>query len=98
MKEHSYCKGDRKMMLGGADCYILKDSDGQPCGVLFVELGFDIMKLKDFSITEAIIYLENNEIPFMWRGGIKGTLRFRKQEDIEREKLKKECILKEIEK
>lgn len=83
------------MMLNGADCYILKDSDGQLGGVLFIELGFDIMKLKDFSLTEAIIYLENNDIPFMCRGGVKGTLCFKRQEDIEREKLRKEGILEE---
>ena len=69
-------------MLAESDCYILKGQDGQLNGVLFVDLGFDILKLKDFSITEAIIYLENNNIPFMCRTGVKGTLCFKKQGDI----------------
>lgn len=73
------------MIVDNGDMYIPVNEDGFPTGVLFVERGFDILKLKDMSITDALIYLDKNNISALYRGGVEGTLRF-KQYDSEVEK------------
>ena len=73
------------MIVDNGDMYISVNEDGFPTGVLFVERGFDILKLKDMTITDALIYLDKNNISVLYRGGSKGTLRF-KQYDSEVEK------------
>ena len=65
------------MIVDNGDMYIPINEDGFPIGVLFVERGFDILKLKDMTITDALVYLDKNEISFLYRGGVKGTLRFK---------------------
>ena len=73
------------MIVDNGDMYIPVNEDGFPTGVLFVERGFEILKLKDMTITDALIYLDKNNISVLYRGGVKGTLRF-KQYDSEVEK------------
>lgn len=65
------------MTIANRDMYIPINEDGFPIGVLFVERGFDILKLKGMSITEALVYLDKNNIETLYRGGVKGTLRFK---------------------
>ena len=67
------------MIVDTGDMYIPINKDGFPIGVLFVERGFDILKLKDMTITEAMVYLDKNDIPALFRGGVEGTLRFKEQ-------------------
>ena len=62
-----------------SDMYIIKNDDGDLTGVLEVDIGFDIMKLKDFTLPEALIYLDNHNIRAVYRGGVKGVLRFKKE-------------------
>lgn len=83
------------MIVDNGDMYILVNEDGFPTGVLFVERGFDILKLKDMTITDALIYLDKNNISALYRGCVKGTLRF-KQYDSEVEKLQTKKNWKEI--
>ena len=73
------------MIVDNGDMYITVNEDGFPTGVLFVERGFDILKLKDMTITDALIYLDKKNISVLYRGGCKGTLCF-KQYDSEVEK------------
>ena len=73
------------MIVDTGDMYIPINEDGFPIGVLFVERGFDILKLKDMTFTEAMVYLDKNNISALYRGGVRGTLRF-KQRDSEVEK------------
>ena len=61
------------------------NEDACPTGVLSAERGFAILKLKGMTITDALIYLDKNNISVLYRGGVKGTLRF-KQYDSEVEK------------
>ena len=67
------------MIVDTGDMYVPINKDGFPIGVLFVERGFDILKLKDMNITEALVYLDKNNISALYRGGVKGTLRFKEQ-------------------
>ena len=62
------------------DHYVVNNDNGEPIGFLQVDIGFDIMKLKDFTLPEALVYLENNHIPAIYLGGVKGWLHFKKQE------------------
>ena len=39
--------------------------------------GFDILKLKGMTITDALVYLDKNNVEMLYRGGVKGTLRFK---------------------
>lgn len=54
-------------------------------GYLEVPRNFNIMELKDFTLTEAIIYLDKNNIPFKLKIGISGNLRFKEQTMFEKE-------------
>lgn len=65
------------MIVDNGAMYIPVNEDGFPIGVLFVERGFDILKLKDMTITDALIYLDKNNISALYRGGVEGTLRFK---------------------
>ena len=65
------------MIVDNGDMYIHINEDGFPIGVLFVERGFDILKLKNMTITDALVYLDKNNISALYRGGAKGTLRFK---------------------
>ncbi len=65
------------MIVDNGDMYIPINEDGFPIGVLFVERGFDILKLKNMTITDALAYLDKNDISALYRGGVKGTLRFK---------------------
>jgi hypothetical protein len=67
------------MIVDNGDMYIPINEDGFPIGVLFVERGFDILKLKDMTITDALVYLDKNDIAALYRGGVKGTLRFKQR-------------------
>ena len=67
------------MIVDNGDMYIPINEEGFPIGVLFVERGFDILKIKDMSFTEAIAYLAKNNVKFLSRGGVKGTLRFKEK-------------------
>lgn len=67
------------MIVDTGDMYIPINEDGFPIGVLFVEQGFDILKLKDMTFTEAMVYLDKNNISALYRGGVRGTLRFKQQ-------------------
>lgn len=58
------------MIVDNGDMYIPVNSEGFPVGVLFVERGFDILKLKDMTITDA-------NVDMLYRGGVKGTLKFK---------------------
>lgn len=69
------------MIVDNGDVYIPVDSKGFPIGVLFVERGFDILKLKDMTITDALIYLDKNNISALYRGGVEGTLKFKENSD-----------------
>lgn len=62
------------------DRYVVNNDNGDPIGILQVEIGFDIMKLKAFTLPEALVYLENNHIPAIYMSGVKGRLHFKKQE------------------
>ena len=57
--------------------FLLKDKDGVISGYLEVDKDFDIMKLKDMTYTEAIMYLLENKITFRSRGGYPPTLHFK---------------------
>ena len=57
--------------------FLLKDKDGVISGYLEVDKDFDIMKLKDMTYTEAIMYLLENKIAFRSRGGYPPTLHFK---------------------
>lgn len=65
------------MIVDSGDMYIPVDSEGFPVGVLFVGRGFDILKLKGMTITDALVYLDKNNISALYRGGVKGTLKFK---------------------
>lgn len=65
-------------MLDFSDMYIIKNDNGDSTGVLEVDVGFDIMKLKDFTLTEALVYLDKHNIRARYRGGVKGALHFKK--------------------
>ena len=65
------------MIVENGDMYIPINEEGFPVGVLFVERGFDILKLKDMTITDALVYFDKNDISALYRGGVKGTLRFK---------------------
>ena len=67
------------MIVDTGDMYIPINNQGFPVGVLFVERGFDILKLKDMAITDALVYLDKNNISALYRGGVKGTLRFKEK-------------------
>lgn len=67
------------MIVDTGDLYIPINEEGFPTGVLFVERGFDIMKLKGMTFTEAITYLDKNNVGVLYRGGVKGTLRFKEK-------------------
>ena len=67
------------MIVDNGDMYIPINEDGFPIGVLFVEKGFDILKLKDMTFTDAIMYLTKNNVKFLSRGGVKGTLKFKEK-------------------
>lgn len=65
------------MIVDSGDMYIPVNNEGFPVGVLFVERGFDILKLKGMTITDALIYLDKNNISALYRGGVEGTLKFK---------------------
>lgn len=65
------------MIVDNGDMYIPVNSEGFPVGVLFVERGFDILKLKGMTITDALVYLNKNNVDMLYRGGVKGTLKFK---------------------
>lgn len=65
------------MIVDNGDMYIPVNNEGFPVGVLFVERGFDILKLKGMTITDALVYLDKNNVEMLYRGGVKGTLRFK---------------------
>lgn len=52
------------MIVSNGDVYIPVNGVDFPIGVLFVERGFEILKLKGMTITDALIYLDKNNIPF----------------------------------
>lgn len=61
------------------DTYLLVDRSNK-CriyGYLEVPHNFNTMELKDFTLTEATIYLDKNNIPFKLKTGISGNLRFK---------------------
>ena len=62
-----------------SNMYIIKNDSGDFIGILEVDIGFDVMKLKDLTLTEALIYLEKHNIQARYRGGVKGVLHFKKQ-------------------
>ena len=64
------------MIVDNGDMYIPVNNEGFPVGVLFVERGFDILKLKGMTITDALVYLDKNNVDMLYRGGVKGTLKF----------------------
>ena len=61
------------------DVYILKNRMNA-YGVLEIDHNFDIMKLSDFTLEEAVSYLAENNIDFRLRTGVKGTLYFKSNE------------------
>lgn len=65
------------MIVDSGDMYIPVNNEGFPVGVLFVERGFDILKLKGMTITDALVYLDKNNISALYRGGVEGTLKFK---------------------
>lgn len=65
------------MIVDSGDMYIPVNNEGFPVGVLFVERGFDILKLKGMTITDALVYLDKNNIGALYRGGVEGTLKFK---------------------
>lgn len=65
------------MIVDNGDMYIPVNNEDFPVGVLFVERGFDILKLKGMTITDALVYLDKNNVEMLYRGGVKGTLRFK---------------------
>lgn len=65
------------MIVDNGDMYIPVNNEGFPVGVLFVERGFDILKLKGMTITDALVYLNKNNVDMLYRGGVKGTLKFK---------------------
>lgn len=65
------------MIVDNGDMYIPINEDGFPIGVLFVEQGFNILKLKNMTITDALAYFDKNNIPALYRGGVRGTLHFK---------------------
>ena len=67
------------MIVDTGDMYIPINNEGFPIGVLFVERGFDILKLKDMTITDALVYLDKNDVAMLYRGGVKGTLKFKEK-------------------
>lgn len=67
------------MIVDNGDMYISVNNEGFPVGVLFVERGFDILKLKGMTITDALVYLDKNNVGMLYRGGVKGTLRFKEK-------------------
>lgn len=67
------------MIIDDSDLYIPISSEGFPTGVLLVEKGFDILKLKDMTFTDTIMYLTKNNVKFLSRGGVKGTLKFKEK-------------------
>lgn len=67
------------MIVANGDTYITINNEGFPIGVLFVERGFDILKLKDMTITDALVYLDKNNVEMIYRGGVKGTLKFKEK-------------------
>lgn len=50
------------MIVDNGDMYIPVNNEGFPIGVLFIERGFDILKLRDMTITDALVYLDKNNI------------------------------------
>lgn len=67
------------MIVDNGDMYIPINNEGFPIGVLFVERDFDILKLKDMTITDALVYLDKNNVEMLYRGGVKGTLKFKEK-------------------
>ena len=65
------------MIVDDGDMYIPVNEDSFPIAALFAERGSDILKLKDMTITDALIYLDKNNISAFYRGGVEGTLRFK---------------------
>lgn len=65
------------MIVDSGDMYIPVNNEGFPVGVLFVERGFDILKLKGMTITDALVYLNKNNVAMLYRGGVEGTLKFK---------------------
>lgn len=65
------------MIVDNGDMYIPVNNEGFPVGVLFVERGFDILKLKGMTITDALVYLDKNNVDMLYRGRVKGTLKFK---------------------
>lgn len=62
------------------DLYILKNKDGEVYGSFEIQRNFDILKLKDMSLTDAIVYLEKENIYYRVRTGALGTLTFKTQQ------------------
>lgn len=63
------------MIVDNGDMYIPVNNEGFPVGVLFVERGFNILKLKGMTITDALVYLGKNNVDMLYRSGVKGTLK-----------------------
>lgn len=59
------------------ELYLLRDKDDVISGYLEVDKDFDIMKLKDMTLTEAINYLLKNNIAIRSRTGYPPTLHFK---------------------
>ena len=59
------------------ELFLLKDKDDVIYGYLEVDKDFDIMKLKDMTLTEAISYLLENKIAIRSRTGYPPTLHFK---------------------
>lgn len=58
------------------DLYVLENKNGA-YGFLEMEEDFDILKLSDFTLEEAVKYLSENNIEYRLVTGIKGTLYFK---------------------
>lgn len=65
------------MIVDNGDMYIPVNNEGFPVRVLFVERGFDILKLKGMTIADALVYLNKNNVDMLYRGGVKSTLKFK---------------------
>lgn len=62
------------------DLYILKNKDGEVYRSLEIQRNFDLLKLKDMSLTDAIVYLEKENIYYRVRIGALGALTFKTQQ------------------
>ena len=67
-------------MTRPTDLYILKNKDDKVYGSLEIQINFDILKLKDMSLTDAIVYLEKENIYYRVRTGALGVLTFKTQQ------------------